>query len=169
MTQSPAQLIPTIVTLSCHNAEANVYYTRGIGRHNVSNLIDVPLTASADPTAIVCCNHVPMNQIYTGSTEAVCPSRKSTVCRSPCTNINNKSISTSAKLPSKAMKTSKHPRKVLKIAHVNICSLRNKVLDNTFDTVAAIQGYNIYRKYRNSNGGGVAVYIQNHIRVKFNT
>ena len=29
-------------------------------------------------------------------------------------------------------------------------------LDNTFDdTVLAIQGFNIYRKYRNANGGGV--------------
>ena len=40
-------------------------------------------------------------------------------------------------------------------------------LDNTFDdTVVAIYGYNIYRKYRNANKGGVAVYIQNHIPVK---
>ena len=40
-------------------------------------------------------------------------------------------------------------------------------LDNTFDdTVAAIHGDNIYRKDRNANGGGVAVYIQNHIPVK---
>jgi hypothetical protein len=61
------------------------------------------MNASADPIAIVCSNHVPMNQIYTVSTEAVCPSRKSTV--------NNMSIFTSAKLPSKAMKTSKHPRR----------------------------------------------------------
>ena len=146
------------------------------------------MNASADRTAIVCSNHVPMNQIYAVSTEAVCPSRKSTVCSSPCTNINNMRISTSAKLPSKAMKTSKHPRKVLKIANVNICSLRNKVnemnnwlvtdgihiltssethLHNTFDdTVLAIQGYNIYRKHRNASGEGVAVYIQNHIPVK---
>ena len=72
---------------------------------------------------------------------------------------------------------------MLKIAHVNICSLRNKVneinnflvtdyihilsnsethLDNTFDdTVVAIQGYNIDRKYRSANSGGVDVYIQN--------
>ncbi|CDQ86214.1 unnamed protein product [Oncorhynchus mykiss] len=76
---------------------------------------------------------------------------------------------------------------MLKIAQINICSLRNKVhevnsllvtddihiltisethLDNTFDdTVVAIQGYNIYRKDRNANGGGVAVYIPNHIPV----
>ena len=110
------------------------------------------------------------------------------MCSSPCTNINNMRISTSAKILSKAMKTSKHPRKVLKIAHVNICSLRNKVneknnllgtddihiltisethLDNTFgDTVVVIQGRNIYRKDRFASGGCVAVYIQNHIPVK---
>ena len=87
------------------------------------------------------------------------------------------------------MKTSKQPRrKVPKIAHAKICSLRNKVheintllltddihiltisethLDNTFDdTVIAIQGYNIYRKYRNASGGGVAVYILNQMSVK---
>ena len=29
-----------------------------------------------------------------------------------------------------------------------------------------MHGYNIYRKYRNVNGGGVAVYIQNHIHVE---
>ena len=74
-------------------------------------------------------------------------------------------MSTSAKLPNKAIKTIKRPRKVLKIAHINICRLRNKVhevnnlfvtddihilttsethLDNTFDdTVVAIHGYNI--------------------------
>ena len=68
---------------------------------------------------------------------------------------------------------------MLKTAHINICSLRNKVhevnnflvtddihiltisethLDNTLDdTVVAIHGYNIYRKYRNASGGGVAV------------
>ena len=67
----------------------------------------------------VCSNHVPMNQSYTVSTEAV--------CSSPCTNINNMSMSTSAKFPSKAMKTIKHPIKVLKIAHINICLFRNKV------------------------------------------
>jgi exonuclease III len=98
------------------------------------------------------------------------------------------SKSTSDKLPSKALKTIKQPRKVLKIANINICSIRNKVhevnnllvtddihilttsethLDNTFDdTVVAIHGYNIYRKDRNANGGSVAVYIQNHIPVK---
>jgi hypothetical protein len=32
--------------------------------------------------------------------------------------------------------------------------------------VVAIQGYIIDRKDRNANGGGVAVYIQNHIPVK---
>ena len=87
-----------------------------VGRHNIRNLIDVPFTAlnaSADPTAIVCSNHVPMNQSYTVSTEAVCSRRKYTVCSSPCTNINDMNMSTSAKLPSQAMKTIKQPRKVL--------------------------------------------------------
>ena len=68
---------------------------------------------------------------------------------------------------------------MLKIAHNNICSLRNKVHEvNNFlethyihiptlsETHLAIHGYYIYRKYRNANGGGVAVYIQNHIPVK---
>ena len=32
--------------------------------------------------------------------------------------------------------------------------------------VVAIHGYNIYRKDRHSKGGGVDVYIQNHIPVK---
>ena len=131
---------------------------------------------------------MPMNQSYTVCTEDVYPSRKSTVCSSPCTNINHMNMSTCAKLTSKAMKTNKHTRKVLKIAYVNICSLTKKVhainnlpvtkdihiltisethLDNTFDdTVVAMQGYNIYRKDRNANGGGVAVYIQSHIPVK---
>ena len=39
---------------------------------------------------------------------------------------NNMSMSTSAKLPSEAMKQATIPE-VLKIAHINICSLRNKV------------------------------------------
>ena len=38
---------------------------------NVSNLMYVPLNASADPTTIVSSNHVPMNQLYVVSTEAV--------------------------------------------------------------------------------------------------
>jgi hypothetical protein len=39
-------------------------------------------------------------------------------------------------------------------------------LDNSIDdTVVVIQGYNIYRKYINADGG-VAFYIQNHIPVK---
>ena len=52
-------------------------------------LIDVPLTAlnaSADPTAIIGRNHVPMNQIYTVSTEPVVPRRRSTVRNSPATH-----------------------------------------------------------------------------------
>jgi hypothetical protein len=89
------------VPLSCHNASANVHYASGVERHNVSNLIDVPLTAlnaSADPTGFVCGNHVPMNKSDTVSTEAVCQGRKYTVCS---TNTNNMSMSTSDKLPSK--------------------------------------------------------------------
>ena len=80
------------------------------------------------------------------------------------------------------------PKKGLKIAHVNICSLRNKVqdidnllttdtihilaisethLDNTFDDATVeIQEYSIYRKDRDLYGGGVAMYIQSHIPVK---
>ena len=61
---------------SCHNASANVHDPRGVGRHNVSSLIYVTLTvlnASADHTAVVCSNHVPMNQIDTVSTEACVP------------------------------------------------------------------------------------------------
>jgi hypothetical protein len=93
--------------------------------------------------------------------------------------------STSAKLPSKVMKTIKHPRKVLKITHINICSKVHEInhllvtdhihiltisethLDNTFkDTVVAIHGCNIYRKDRSANGGGLVVYTPNHIPVK---
>lgn len=79
------------------------------------------------------------------------------------------------------------PRKVLKLAHINICSLRNKIeeisellsidiqllaisethLDDTFkDKVLLIQGCNIFRRDRNAYGGGVAVYVQNQIPVK---
>ena len=82
----------------------------------------------------------------------------------------------------------KLPKKGLKIAHINICSIRNKLtevadvlllnnlhilavsethLDSTFeDTSLMIHGYNIFRKDRNAHGGGVAFYIQNHIPVK---
>ena len=84
--------------------------------------------------------------------------------------------------------SAKHPRKVLKMAHVIICSLRNKVheinnllatddihiliisethLVNTFDDKEVeIHVFNIIRRDRNAKGGGVAVYIQNHIPVK---
>lgn len=61
------QLIPTIVSPSCHNAADNVHYHRGVGRHNASNLIYVPLTAlnaSVDPAATLCSNHGPVNQLY---------------------------------------------------------------------------------------------------------
>jgi hypothetical protein len=123
------------VTISHHNAASNVRDLRGIGKHNVSNLIYVPLIApntSVYPTAIVSSNHEPINQSYTVSTEAVCNTRKTTLCSSPCTisfNVNNMCKSTSENLPRKALKTIKQPRKVLDIAHINICSLRNKVHD----------------------------------------
>lgn len=79
------------------------------------------------------------------------------------------------------------PRKGFKVAHINICSLRNKIievsellalgihvlavsethLDDTFnDEVLGIQGYDIFRRDRNIYGGGVAVYVQSHIPVK---
>ena len=80
------------------------------------------------------------------------------------------------------------PKKSLKIAQLNICSLRNKVheitdllvlnsinilaisethLDDTFeDEAVGIQGYNLYTKDRNRYGGGVAFYVQNHLPVK---
>ena len=51
--------------------------------------------------------------------------------------------------------------------YINILTISETHLDNTFyDLVVTIHGYYIFRKYRNSNGGGVAVYIQNHITVK---
>ena len=56
----PDQLIPTVVTMSRHNAASNVHYPRGIGKHNVSHLSYVPLNASNTsvyPTAIVSSNH----------------------------------------------------------------------------------------------------------------
>lgn len=80
------------------------------------------------------------------------------------------------------------PKKSLKVAHLNICSLRNKVndvqdfivlnsvhilaisethLDHTFsDSFVAIPGFNVYRRDRNCFGGGVAFYVQDQIPVK---
>ena len=50
---------------------------------------------------------------------------------------------------------------------IHILKISETHVDNTLDdTVVAIQGYNIYRKYRNASDGGVAVYMQNHIPVK---
>jgi len=81
----------------------------------------------------------------------------------------------------------KLPSKGFKLAHINICSLRNKVseieeilscgihllaisethLDDTFNDAAVdIDGYRIFRKDRNAYGGGVAVYIQKQIPAK---
>ena len=80
------------------------------------------------------------------------------------------------------------PKKGLKMAHINICSIRNKLaeiseilladnfhilaisethLDSTFeDGAVTIDGYNFFRRDRNAFGGGVAFYIQNLIPVK---
>ena len=80
------------------------------------------------------------------------------------------------------------PKTSLKIAQLNICSLRNKVhditdvlvlnsinilaisethLDDIFeDEALGIQGYNLYRKDRNRYGGGDTFYVQNHLPVK---
>ena len=80
------------------------------------------------------------------------------------------------------------PKKGLRIAHINVNSLRNKVdelsslitsetisvlavsethLDNSItDTGVGISGYNIFRNDRNIFGGGVAIYIQNNIPVR---
>lgn len=80
------------------------------------------------------------------------------------------------------------PRKGLVLAHLNICSLRNKVheitricslnnihilalsethLDNTFDfSELAVAGYRLYRRDRDRYGGGVAFYVQKHISGK---
>ena len=50
---------------------------------------------------------------------------------------------------------------------IRILTISETHLDNIFDdTVVAIQGHTVYRKYRNDSGGGVAVYIQNHIPVQ---
>ncbi len=80
------------------------------------------------------------------------------------------------------------PKKGLKIAHINVRSLRNKtdeistlinnekinvlavsetLLDHSItDMGVGISGYNIFRSDRNIFGGGVAIYIQNHIPAK---
>lgn len=82
----------------------------------------------------------------------------------------------------------KLPTKGLIMAHLNVCSLRNKIheierlaqlynfhiltvsethLDPSIDNdEISIQGYNIFRKDRNSFGGGVAVFVQSHIPVE---
>lgn len=80
------------------------------------------------------------------------------------------------------------PHKGLKLAHLNINSLRNKIhdlssllLNNDIhviaitethldelieDSVIYIQGYNVYRMDRDRYSGGVALYIQDHIPAK---
>lgn len=78
-------------------------------------------------------------------------------------------------------------KKGLVLAHLNICSLRNKVdeitrlcqienihvlalsethLDNSFDnSVLAVDGYNLYRRDRDKHGGGIALYVKENIAV----
>ena len=82
----------------------------------------------------------------------------------------------------------KIPKKGLKCAHLNICSLKNKVnelssilhdndihimaisethLDNTIaDSVVSIQGYNFFRRDRDRFGGGTAFFLKEHIPAK---
>lgn len=86
--------------------------------------------------------------------------------------------------------TSQHEllKRGVRIAHININSLRNKInevtsllsehklhilaisdthLDSSFeDTELYIKDCNIFRNDRNRYGGGVAFYIQNHLPVK---
>lgn len=80
------------------------------------------------------------------------------------------------------------PKKGLRTAHLNICSLRNKIqdiseilkeqnvhimaisethLDSTISSfLLNIDGYNICRQDRNINGGGVAIYVKSQIPVR---
>ena len=80
------------------------------------------------------------------------------------------------------------PKKGLRMAHLNVCSLRNKVhdvqnilldhnlhilalsetrLDDTIDnSLLHIEGYSIYRKDRDINKRGVAIYVQSQIPVR---
>lgn len=80
------------------------------------------------------------------------------------------------------------PKKGLVLAHLNVCSLRNKVhelcnlvesnnihifaisethLDSSFeDSEVAIHGYNLFRRDRDKYGGGVTIYVQNNIPAK---
>ncbi len=85
------------------------------------------------------------------------------------------------------MTSAKLPKTGLKVAHISICSFRKKLiisnissegdvhvlaitethLDSSFeDSVLHIQEYNIHRRDRNANGGGIAIYIQDHLPVK---
>lgn len=83
------------------------------------------------------------------------------------------------------------PKKGLMLAHLKVCSLRNKVyeqfmnsslaesnnihilaiseshLDSSFDdSEVAINGYNLFKRDRGKYGGGVAIYVKNHIPAK---
>ena len=81
------------------------------------------------------------------------------------------------------------PRKGLRLGHLNICSIRNKIVDVSEiltehklhvlaisethlnpainSEVLKIEGYNMYRLDRGTTrGGGLAIYCQDHIPVK---
>ena len=81
------------------------------------------------------------------------------------------------------------PRKGLRLGHLNICSIRNKIVDVSEiltehklhvlaisethlnpainSDVLKIEGYNMYRLDRGTTrGGGLAIYCQDHIPVK---
>ena len=82
----------------------------------------------------------------------------------------------------------KLPNKGLAIAHVNVCSVRNKIHElnslvqaNTIhilaltethldsfilDPAVSLEGYSLFRKDRDRYGGGVAIYIQSHLPSK---
>lgn len=82
----------------------------------------------------------------------------------------------------------KLPNKGLVFAHINVCSIRNKIqelysliqannihilavtethLDSfILDPVVALDGYSLFRNDRDRHGGGVAIYVQNHLPSK---
>lgn len=50
---------------------------------------------------------------------------------------------------------------------MHVLAISETHLDSKFgNSELSIEGYNIYRRDRNTNGGGVAIYIENHIPVK---
>ncbi len=50
---------------------------------------------------------------------------------------------------------------------IHLLAISETHLDDTFnDAALGIEGYSIYKRDRNAYGGGVTVYIQNHIPTK---